>query len=877
MLGAEAALHGLLLFCPLALGSAPTWTLWPLTLLSSAALVLACLASHRQQVRVRVHLVGWPLVVGAFLCLFQLVPLPQGVLKLLSPLAAELRDFALVPLGLERARPVSLEPSGTWREVAKYLSYLAVFVAATQVARSRRARRRLLGVLAMSGGVVALMGYGHHLLGAGALWGLYRFRHATPPLLTPFGNPNHLAGFLLLASTLAMGLFLGERRQERSWAFGGVFLASGGALLLSLSRAGIFFFVVALALLGVLVLVFRPPVARGTKHGPAPRAGFRPAAWVLVGAMGVGALGLYLGFERLFAELSSVGTLEKLRASKLELWAFAAAAALRFWVAGMGRGAFQVGFTPFQEVMPGNLVSHPENLVLQLWAEFGVAGAALVVGLSLRGFFRLLGRSWRSSLDFAALSGVVALTLHNLFDFNLELPACAVALWVVLGVLARREPSETAPEGGPQRLREELRVPGGLGAALGAGLLGVGLLGLVAGRHTLEDAEAELNAAVTAGANPAEVHRVALALIDRHPADYLLYSIAGRALAGVREDSGQALAFVNRALYLRPLDVEAHRTAARALLRLGRRPQAFLEYRLAASGVEPQGILDEAVRAARTTDELIALVPRSPLRVCEVATRLRMAGRGEQAGELLRWGMEELAQGLDAGRMWVDLASLQLARGAHAAALQTLAQAESRAPEDARIVLLRAEALWGMGQREEALALLEARIVQQPGSVELSFALALRLLEAGVPLRALEVLTRASPFVPPAQRSQLLELRGRTFERLGRPLKALEVYLSAARLSPEQPRRHYEVARLYEQLGRLTDAIEAIREGMRHDTPAGAEASRAWVQRLLEKEKSRDKERRRRAASTPEDAEIERLLEGLDDAKPAATPRDAGR
>lgn len=862
MTGAEAALWSLLLFCPLALGSAPAWALWPLALLSSGALVLACLSSRGQEMRVRVHLAGWALAAGGLLCLLQLLPLPQGMLRLLSPAAAELRDFALVPLGLERARPVSLDPPSTWREVAKHLSYLAAFVAAAQVARSRSARRRLLAALALSGGLVALIGHGHRLTGAGSLFGLHAFRQATPPLLTPFGNPNHLAGFLLLSSTLALGLFLGERGQGRSWPWGGVFLASGGAVVLSLSRAGLFFFAASLALLGGLVLLGRPPAVRGTVHGPAPRPAWRPAAWVLVGAAGAGAIGVYLGLERLLAELSSVGSLEGLRASKLELWRPAAVAASHFRLAGMGRGAFQVGFSRFQDVMPGNTVSHPENAVLQLWAELGAPGAALVLGLALWGFFRLLRRPWRSPLDLAALAGVTALALHNLFDFNLELPACAVALWVTLGCLARREPS--APEGA----LEELRLPGGLGAALGAGLLALALGSLGAGRHTLDDAEAELNQLHARGVSPAEVSKVALSLIDRHPADYLLYDIAGRAWSGARGDPRQALAFVNRALYLRPLDAEAHRTAARALLRLGRRAQAFLEYRLAAEGVEPQPILDEAVRLSRTLDEVIALAPRSPLRVCEVSVRLRAAGRAEQAMELLRWGTRELDEDPDAARMWMELASLELARGEHEAALATLTEAERRAPEDARPALLRSDALWSMGNRQEALALLEGRILEQPGSVELSFALVERLLEAGAPRRAIEALSRASPFVPPAQRSRLLVLQGQAFERQGRPTRALEAYVSASRITPEVASLHYTVARMNEELRRYTDALEALREGMRRDSPAGAEAGKAWAERLLQKEKALDEERRRRAASTRRGVELERFLEELDGPEP---------
>ena len=44
--------------------------------------------------------------------------------------------------------------------------------------------------------------------GVEELIGLYHFKQASPPLLTPFGNPNHLAGFLILAGTLSAGMLL---------------------------------------------------------------------------------------------------------------------------------------------------------------------------------------------------------------------------------------------------------------------------------------------------------------------------------------------------------------------------------------------------------------------------------------------------------------------------------------------------------------------------------------------------------------------------------------------------------------------------------------------------------------------------------------------
>ncbi len=70
-------------------------------------------------------------------------------------------------------------------------------------------------------------------------------------------------------------------------------------------------------------------------------------------------------------------------------------------------------------------------------------GLVLLAGL-VWGFVRLLRRERLGGAEVAVLAGVAALGLHNLFDFSLELPACAVAALVALATVARPEERETS-------------------------------------------------------------------------------------------------------------------------------------------------------------------------------------------------------------------------------------------------------------------------------------------------------------------------------------------------------------------------------------------------------------------------------------------------
>ncbi|MFP2964450.1 O-antigen ligase family protein, partial [Myxococcus sp. 1LA] len=375
------------------------------------------------------------------LCAVQLVPLPAGVLRLLSPEAAALREFALVPLGLEGARPVSLDPSATWRELAKHLAYLLAFLAAVQVCRSRDSRERLLAAVVFTGAGLTVVGLGHALLGVKSLFGLLSWTHARPPLVTPFGNPNHLAAFLALASTVGVGLALSRRQQARTWPYALAAGLSGLGVVLSLSRGGIAFFAFGQVLLAVLLLRRRHAAGEG-----APPVWARSTA-ALLGLLGVLMVGAYAAADGLWAEARTADSVEKLRQSKVALWPMLSGAARAFPMLGVGRGAFEVAFPRYQTEPNPNTFTHPENAVLQVATELGALGLVLLA-VAVWGFMRLLRREGLETVDLAVLAGVAALGLHDLFDFSLELPACAVAALVVLGAVARpRERASTEERG----------------------------------------------------------------------------------------------------------------------------------------------------------------------------------------------------------------------------------------------------------------------------------------------------------------------------------------------------------------------------------------------------------------------------------------------
>ncbi|MFL5321508.1 MAG: tetratricopeptide repeat protein [Myxococcaceae bacterium] len=803
----EACLLLALASCVAAFGGAASWVIWPLIGFSSGALCFACASTIWDGEKVRVPKLGWLFVAAVVLCALQLVPLPLPLLGLASPVAAELVRFNLQPLGLSTVRPVTLDVAATSLELAKAASYLALIIASSQLATSRSARKRLQWGVAAVGAIVSLVGAGHALVGATALFGVQAFS-IPPPVLTFFGNPNHLTGFLTVTATLTLGLLVDAKLPPVRVALALGYLLQASIAVLSLSRAGIACLVFAQLLAALLIL--RARQAEERKRSFAMGRG-------VIGLIAVGTVlcaGAYVAWDGLTTEYENTNSLEKVRDSKLALWPQFARSAGEFSRFGMGRGTFELGF-PHSQLEPSVYTyTHPENEVLQLWAELGIPGAAALLALGLYAFFSLFRRDEPSVLDLATLSAAVAVALHNLFDFSFELPAVPVALIILLGLVSRRG------EAG-RSLPPRLVWPA---AAL---VVALAIFGAVRSRDSWLSAEDQLQALITKGAKAQDVEEAAKPLIDRHPFDPLLYTAVGLSYSNDRAaDPRLALAWLNRGLLLAPWHGPSHRAAARALLRMGKRNQAFLEYRLAIESNEEifhRGVIDEALRVAKGADELQRLAPRRPPLLLDIANRLGGAGRFVEAEGLLAAVLPELQNSIETLPLRLRLAAFQAANKKFDAAMAGVDEAEKLAPDDVRVALTRAEVLNAMGKRAEAAATLEGQIAKHPGEGGLHLALAQQYLSLGDARKAAEAAVRARPFVTdPGARVELLLTEANAYESQGRFARAVEVLQAAARLAAPNPSLYYRVADLYARLGRYDEARKWLAQGAAIDTPQGA-------------------------------------------------------
>ncbi len=222
---------------PLARG-AVDWRVQLAIAIATGGSLLLCAATHGP--RLPYLVLGLMAIFGAIL--LQLLPIPSGLLRLLSPSAADLFQTSLGTLGLfPSIRPLSLDPAATALEAAKAACCLMAAAAAALLAQERRTRLFIAKVLALSGGAVFVLSVSHGAATVGSVIAS----------TFPFKNPNHLAGFLTLTAWPALGLALGARGYRRAlWL--ATFVVSASGVLMSASRGGMASFFFGVAVFGIL-------------------------------------------------------------------------------------------------------------------------------------------------------------------------------------------------------------------------------------------------------------------------------------------------------------------------------------------------------------------------------------------------------------------------------------------------------------------------------------------------------------------------------------------------------------------------------------------------------------------------------------------------
>jgi O-antigen ligase len=422
-------------------------------LAASAVAGLAALRRARRDTG-RAPLPGGGLILALHaLVLLQLVPMPPAVLRVVSPGSFSFyNDHLLLPL--TAWRPISVSPPDTLRGLAFLAGFSLLHVAVFRELAQAPWRRRLLTTVVGTGVGITVVAFLQAVSPEPRrIYGLWR-PDWDWAVFGPYVNRNHFAGYLVMAAPLALAfaleaisrlrsawvrrrrgwLVLGEREGDAAvrWSAAAMVVVAG--LLASQSRGGVSAFAVAM-----LAVVLMTALGGGLPGTAAGRRSMALAAALIVG------LGLaWVGLDGVVAAFEVRGV----RGSRLDLWLDMLPMVPRFPVFGVGWNAFATAYPWYQTVWRTEWIGEAHNDYLQAVLDGGLVGAALVAGLLVVVFRGALARARGGSLlDLGVFGALLAFALHEVVDFNGQIPANA-ATWISLAGLATaapRDPTHPAP------------------------------------------------------------------------------------------------------------------------------------------------------------------------------------------------------------------------------------------------------------------------------------------------------------------------------------------------------------------------------------------------------------------------------------------------
>ncbi|MDZ4255630.1 MAG: O-antigen ligase family protein [Sulfuritalea sp.] len=451
-------LLGLVAWAPLPLGSNRAWA-WAILVVGSCLLAIGWLVGYllgRYAITDAFRRARWALAGGALWTLYiglQFVALPAEWIQTLSPHAYEAHAAAAGVVGhpIAATLTLSVDPHATRDFWFKTLAYGCMFCLTLLVVDSRQRLELLLKTLIISGTLQAL--YGSIMVLSGLEYGFFIKKFSYLGYATgTFVNRNHLAGYLNLCLAVGIGLMISKlggeaihtwRQRIRSIAR----LLLGDktrlriylivmviALVLTRSRMGNTAFFASTLIVGSLGLLLMRN---------APRSTMLFLASLI--ALDILIVGTWFGVDQVAKRIQQ--TQVTANADNLlptedrdEVGQQALNYAKDYLLTGSGGGTFYVTFPAYSNRGIVGFFDHAHNDYMQLLTETGVIGLALCVFIvTLAAVQALLALRRRNDslmrgTAFGVALAICWLAIHSTVDFNMQIPANALTMTVILAL-----------------------------------------------------------------------------------------------------------------------------------------------------------------------------------------------------------------------------------------------------------------------------------------------------------------------------------------------------------------------------------------------------------------------------------------------------------
>ena len=456
----------LLIFTPIAFGS---MELWAFSLMELGILLIIILwgiqsgiGNRQRAITLNSELKNLPsaisyqpsalalILLSLFLCLvlLQMLPLPPGIVKVISPKTFFLRNtLSFEPSALSFS--LSFIPFATKIEFLKWLTLSGLFLFFLNWRNSNKDVIPLIIIIMFVGIAESLYGMLEFFSGHRYILNLDM---KISSVTGTFINRNYFAGYLLMVIPLSVGYFFSREVFQRSrfmgwrhWlssldgktlliAFGIIVMILG--LLFSASRMGIVSLLLSFSLISFL---FRES-QRGQR--------FSKTTVLIFGLAMLWAV--WIGLD---AVISRFFIVSESFEERWMIWVNTFQIFKDFPLMGSGLGTFVHIFPMYRSFHIRGLVTHAENDFLQLASEVGLIGIGLLLFLFVFLFFRAVlairsfhSRDSKKYIGMGGVVGILALMFHSLVERNIQVPANAFLytfIWAAVLKISTKETRET--------------------------------------------------------------------------------------------------------------------------------------------------------------------------------------------------------------------------------------------------------------------------------------------------------------------------------------------------------------------------------------------------------------------------------------------------
>jgi len=437
---------GTLLFAPLAFGSVETWSIGFVEFLVFLTTLVYCIET-RKGAHSYLKVPGIvPLSLLLIFMWLQLVPLPSSLVNSIAPGIYQAYAPILDIQETKQWIPLTVNQKSTLLEALRISCYAFFYILTIQILSKKEFLSKTVRIVAGLATAIAFLAIlqkftSHDLI--------YWFRHA-PDNASPVGPwiyRNHYAGFMEMLFPIVLALFFYYRptlRDKQSFRAKAVSILSSpssniqfflgfsvtiilASIFIGLSRGGII--AANLALFFFLVLLTRKSTNSGKIY-----------PFIIFGAvlLAVTWFGWEPILQRFNASTTETGIITE---GRFPLWLDCTSLIKAFFVSGSGFGTFIHAFPQYNNLPTSLVYDHAHNDYIELLTDGGLIGlvlaASFVITVFLSGLKKLSLRRELYSvlLIIACLTGIFAILLHSITDFNMHNGANGLYFFFLCGLL----------------------------------------------------------------------------------------------------------------------------------------------------------------------------------------------------------------------------------------------------------------------------------------------------------------------------------------------------------------------------------------------------------------------------------------------------------